>query len=109
MKIGTILENKSTRMRVVIGVGGDPRWLNTGEPVFNRLDPEEWDECVVTNPEVFDSLDLLRGDGEVILQAVEVRRSAIPKPVRVNSNFGTNNRVVSPSQQELGDQRGCFS
>jgi hypothetical protein len=81
MKIGTILEN-ANGMRVVIGAGEEPRWLNTGEPVFSRLNPDEWTECEVRLPEPETETIVIHTGGVV----------------RVNSDAGTNNRVI-----------GCFS
>lgn len=91
MKIGTILENKNTGMRVVIGAGEEPRWLNTGEPLFNRIDPDEWVECEVRRPEEPSTITIavMNGDGAVVT-AREVRDAVH----RINSEAPTRNRIV---------------
>jgi len=101
MKIGTILEN-ANGMRAVIGVGGEPRWLDTGEPIFSRLNPEEWTECVVTNPEMFDSLDLLRDKSTVTIAVQDGDGNIITeRPVRFASQERSTVRL--PSQSALED------
>ena len=93
MKIGTILEN-ANGMRAVIGAGGVARWLDTGEPVFSRLKPEEWTECEVTNPAAEPDVVTIAvrdGNGNIITE----------RPVRFASQERSTVRL--PSQSALDD------
>jgi len=80
--IGTIIQHKTSGLRAVIGVSGDARWLVTGEPIFNKVDPADWLEC------------------EVSVKPTPVNDPAF---VRINSDAGTPNRVI------VVDRGGCFS
>lgn len=98
--IGTIIQNKTNGMRAVIGVGGEARWLGTGEPIFNKIDPDEWLECEVSVPREPSTLTITIHDGGgTIVSRREVEDSIM---VRVNSNAGTPNRTAF-------DRGGCFS
>ena len=90
MKIGTILEN-ANGMRAVIGVGGEARWLSTGEPIYARLNPDEWTECEVRlpQPESTITIAVVNGDGAVVTSR-EVQEAV----ARVNSSAGTHNRSI---------------
>jgi hypothetical protein len=90
MKIGTILEN-ANGMRAVIGARGNALWLDTGEPIYSRLNPDEWIECEVHLPreEPTITIAVRDRDGGIITS-----REATEAALRINSAAGTRNRVI---------------